>query len=151
AGALDAERLQLGDTGRPGTLVDVDRRVERLHEAPHRVRIAQADRIEAIGAGGEIGPAARHCRVEAALPVADILDVEVGAGVDHDRHAGGASGLARGADAGGGVRHAADRRAPRLQTVFEVHADRAGRNDVADRAADRLGRRAIAGLDIGGY
>ena len=40
--------------------------------------------------------------------------------------------------------------AQRAQAVLEVHPDCAGADNVADRAADRLGRVAIARFDIGG-
>ena len=116
---------------------------------------SQRDRIDAIGAGGEIGPAARDRLVEPAVFVADILDVEIDARIDDDRNAGAEGSLTRRADPGSGVLQTADRQAARLhlsgaQAVLEVHPDRTGTDNVADRAADRLGRVAIPRFDIGG-
>src|SRR5438046_1224890 len=151
AGAANAECLQLGNIREASAHpTDIDRRIYGAHEPTGGVRIAQCDRVEAVGAGREIDTGARHRLVKAALLVADILQIKIGAGIDDDRDAGGARRLARGADAGDHVLDRAEWRRAAAHTVLEVHAHRAGTDNVADRARDRLRRVAIAGLDIGG-
>src|SRR5207237_1793607 len=124
---------------------DSDRRIYAAHEPADGVPLTLCASGEAVGAGREIGTGARHRLVKAALLVADILQIKIGAGIDDDRDAGGARRLARGADARDHVLDRAERRRAAAHPVLEVHAHRAGADDIADRARDRLRRVAIAG------
>jgi hypothetical protein len=123
-----------------GSDLNVGRRCGRLHQPRDRRGVAQSDRIEAIRTGDQTCPPARHALVEAPRFVADVAQVEIGAGVDDDRQRQRPRRPPSRPNTVGGIGDIADRRLPTRRPIFEIDLDRTGPND--------LGRRIDCGIGV---